>query len=130
MTRRKKVIANVHSGWRGSICNIAGKCVELMAREYGCRPQDILAGISPSLGPCCAEFIHYKTEIPRSFWKYRVKENHFDFWKMSFDQLREAGLRFENIEISDMCTRCNPHLFFSYRHSNTTGRFAAVIGLT
>lgn len=126
----RRVIANIHSGWRGSTGNIAGKCVGLMIKHYGCRPADILAGISPSLGPCCAEFIHYQTEIPEEYWKYRIGRDHFNFWKISADQLTGAGLRLENIEISDICTKCNPHLFYSYRQTNPTGRFAAVIGLT
>ena len=57
---QKKVIANVHSGWRGSIQDIIGRCVDVMVHRFGCDPRQILAGISPSLGPCCAEFIHFR----------------------------------------------------------------------
>jgi YfiH family protein len=125
----RQVVANVHSGWRGSIHNIIGRTVEAMQRHFGCRPADIMAAIGPSLGPCCAEFINYKTEIPREFWGYRGADNHFDFWAVSSDQLIQAGVRKENIETSQMCTRCRTEEFFSYRAAQTTGRFAAVIGL-
>jgi copper oxidase (laccase) domain-containing protein len=45
------------------------------------------------------------------------------------DQLVAAGVPKAHVEISHFCTRCNPHLFFSYRGEGKTGRFAAVIGL-
>ncbi len=123
----RKVLANVHSGWRGSVSNIIGACIKMMEQRFHTVPADILAGIGPSLGPCCAEFVNYPDEIPESYWIYRHKDFYFDFWAASFDQLRQAGVLPENIESSQICTKCNPHLFFSYRHSNTTGRFAAVI---
>ncbi|RJP87684.1 MAG: peptidoglycan editing factor PgeF [Desulfobacteraceae bacterium] len=125
----KKVIANVHSGWRGSIQNIVGKCVENMKTHFNCRPEEIIAGVSPSLGPCCSEFIHYKTEIPEHFWPYKDPRHHFNFWRITSDQLKDSGLPPENIELSNLCTKCNDHLFFSYRQTKQTGRFVSAIGL-
>lgn len=126
----KEVIANVHSGWRGSIKNIVGKCVAAMQEEFDCNPADILAGIAPSLGPCCAEFVNYKDEIPEIFWKYRVNEsNYFDFWQMTCDQLLEKGVQAQHIENMQTCTKCNTQDFYSYRGENTTGRFACVISM-
>jgi len=126
---KQKVVANVHSGWRGSIQNITGKCVETMQSRFGCRPADIIAGVSPSLGPCCSEFVHYKTEIPKPFWPYKDRRDHFNFWAVTRDQLINCGLTPENIELSNLCTKCNVHLFFSYRQAKQTGRFVSVIGL-
>lgn len=126
----RKVVANVHSGWRGSIGNIIATTIAAMKARHHCRPEHIIAAVGPSLGPCCAEFIHYKEEIPPEFWPYRGSRNHFDFWAVSRDQLATAGVKRENIHLSRICTRCNPHLFFSYRAQKRTGRFAAVIGLT
>jgi len=127
MTRR--VVANIHSGWRGSIKNIAGRTVHVMQKHFGCHPADIIAGIGPSLGPCCAEFINYRKEIPEIFWPYKTAVNHFDFWAISCDQLADAGVSRENIEASKICTRCHTPIFFSYRGEGQTGRFASVIGL-
>ncbi|MCF8114301.1 MAG: polyphenol oxidase family protein, partial [Desulfotignum sp.] len=105
----KKVIANVHSGWRGSVQNIIGKCVDVMTGRFGCDPGQILAGICPSLGPCCAEFIHYLKEIPPDLWKYKAQDNDcFDFWAVSVDQLLAKGLRPGHIENMNLCTRCSP----------------------
>jgi YfiH family protein len=124
-----RVVANIHSGWRGSVRNVIGETVSRMASHFSCRPEHLICGIGPSLGPCCAEFIHYKEEIPESLWGYRRRGNLFDFWQMSMDQLINAGVRADRISLAGMCTRCNQHLFFSYRGEKSTGRFAAVVGI-
>ena len=125
----RRVIANIHSGWRSSIRNIAGRTVQVMQKHFKCRTADIIAGIGPSLGPCCAEFVNYRKEIPEKFWQYKTANDHFDFWAISRDQLADAGVARENIEVSNLCTRCNTAVFFSYRGEGQTGRFASVIGL-
>jgi YfiH family protein len=126
---RRAVVANVHAGWRGSINAIIERTLGVMIKRYGCQPRDIVAGIGPSLGPCCAEFVNYKLEIPEKFWSYKDAAHHFDFWAISRDQLRQAGILPENISIGGICTKCNTDRFFSYRGEGITGRFAAVIGL-
>lgn len=125
----QQVVANIHSGWRGSIRNIAGRTVAAMQRHFQSDPSHLLAGIGPSLGPCCAEFIHYRNEIPEKLWPYKKVGNHFDFWAISRNQLNDAGVPLDNIELSNICTFCNTALFFSYRAEGQTGRFASVIGL-
>ena len=126
----KKVVAAVHSGWRGSVLNIVGTAVSAMTSQYGCNPTDIRAGVGPSLGPCCAEFINYETELPKNLWHYKDDRDHFDFWSVTKDQLLNSGLLEDHIVIGGICTKCHPTQFFSYRKENRTGRFAAVIGLT
>jgi len=126
----RRVVANVHSGWRGSIQNVVGQTVGVMRARYGCRAEDIVGGIGPSLGPCCAEFVNYRREIPDQYWSYRRPGDHFDFWRLSVDQLAAVGIPRERIDVSGICTRCNPHLFFSYRaEGKAAGRFAAVVVL-
>ena len=126
---RRRVVANVHAGWRGSIAGIAARTVEVLGRRFGCAAGDLLVGIGPSLGPCCAEFVNYRTEIPRELWGYRRDAVFFDFWQITRDQLRDAGVAGEHIRDSGWCTRCHTERFFSYRGEKQTGRFPAVIGL-
>ncbi len=125
----RRVVANVHCGWRGSVADVAGRTVKTLHDGFGCEPKDLLAGIGPSLGPCCAEFVNYREEIPPRLWGYRRDTVYFDFWAMTRDQLIAAGVRGEHIETSGLCTRCNTDRFFSYRGEKRTGRFPAVIGL-
>ncbi len=127
---QRGVVANVHCGWRGSVADIVGLTVKRMVDRFGCDPGNMVAAIGPSLGPCCAEFIHYRAEIPSSLWPFRVNANHFDFWRISRRQLIAVGLMDANVHCADICTRCNAGLFFSYRARHSTGRFAALIGMT
>ncbi len=125
---KKRVIANIHSGWRGSIINIIDQTIDIMKMEYNVSPKTLMAAISPSLGSCCAEFVNYRQELPKKMHIYQNSPNHFDFWAMSRDQLQHAGLKPENIYVAGICTCCN-NTYFSYRRQNMTGRMASVIGL-
>ncbi|VEN73782.1 Polyphenol oxidase [Candidatus Desulfarcum epimagneticum] len=126
---QKRVVAAVHSGWRGSVADIAGKTVRAMKEAFGCAPENILAGVGPSLGPCCAEFVNFKDEFPPGLFKYGDASAHFDFWTLTRDQLREAGLPGRNIFAGGMCSKCETALFFSYRGEKITGRLASAIGV-
>lgn len=127
----QRVIGNVHSGWRGSVANIIDDTIKVMTSRFGCRPGNCYAAIGPSLGPCCAEFVNFRKEIPRRYWSYRLAKDHFDFWQLSIDQLIVAGVPRQHITSSGICTRCNQHAFFSYRgEGDKAGRFAAIVRLT
>ncbi|MDR2455860.1 MAG: polyphenol oxidase family protein [Deltaproteobacteria bacterium] len=122
-TRR---VAAVHSGWRGSAQNIAGKTVRLLI-SLGSRPESLLAAVGPSLGPCCAEMRNYKTELPEELWPFASqKPLHFDFWAATRHQLEEAGVAPDKIEIAGLCTKCHPD-FYSYRRGDK-GRFGVAAG--
>lgn len=124
----KRICAAVHSGWKGSVSNVICRAVDKMIESYNCNPVNLIAGIGPSLGPCCAEFVNYRKEIPEEFWKYRVGEYNFDFWEISIYQLEKAGLVRKNIWVDGRCTKCNHEDFFSYRNNKNTGRQASVVG--
>ena len=126
---QRKVIGAVHSGWKGSVANIIAKTVRAMQENFGTSPEDLRAVISPSLGPCCAEFVHYEKELPLPFHQWQVTDNYFDFWAISRWQLRAAGLRNENIETIGICTMCNED-FFSYRRANKTENLRGKLGVT
>jgi YfiH family protein len=125
---QKKAVGIAHVGWRGSICDIITKTISTMRNAFATEPNDLIAAISPSLGPCCAEFVNYDAELPSSFHGYQVRPNYFDFWAISRDQLCTAGVCPENIHSAQICTRCNRD-FFSYRRDRQTGRSASVIGI-
>ena len=125
----RRVVAAVHSGWRGSVQNVIGCTINAMGSAFGSRPAHILAGIGPSLGPCCGEFVHYRKELPEQFWKFKDDADRFDFWAISQEQLTTAGVQEKNIHTGRLCTKCRTDLFFSYRGESITGRFTAVIGL-
>lgn len=125
----RQIVANIHAGWRGSVAQIIGRTIARMQEEYLCRPENLFAAIGPSLGPCCAEFVNYRRELPPDFWPYRISQNMFNFWDISRDQLRAAGVLPGHIEYSQICTVCQKEWYFSYRREQITGRQGAVIGL-
>jgi len=124
---KSRIIANIHSGWRGSVRNIVGKTVRSLIR-LGLNPKETLAAVSPSLGPCCAEFVNYPREIPEEYWRFQVRPHYFDFWAITRQQLSAEGIQDSNIEVAQKCTVCGKADFFSYRAEGKTGRMASVIG--
>lgn len=123
-----QVVANVHAGWRGSVANIVAQTVRRMTAVFGSEPSRLRAAISPSLGPCCAEFVNFRTELPAAFHPYQAATNHFDFWAITTMQLYDAGVEPDNISVAGICTRCD-HEYFSYRRAAHTGRCATVVAL-
>ncbi len=124
------VIANVHAGWRGNVLNIYRSTVERMGRVFGSKPEDLLVCVSPSLGPEKAEFIHYHTEWPESFWPFQISPTYFDLWEIGRQQLLEAGILDHHIQFAKICTYSNPDDFFSYRRDKITGGHATLIAKT
>jgi hypothetical protein len=124
----RRVIANIHCGWRGSVANIIGATIARLTELFHSRPGDLQAVISPALGPCCAEFIHYQTELPADFHPFVDQASRVDFPAISAMQLQKAGVRPHHIEAAGICTRCN-HDWFSHRRCRDTGRCCSAIGL-
>lgn len=133
----KKVSAVIHAGWRGTVKHITANTIGVMVNRFGCNPSDILAGIGPSIGPCCYEVgEEVEMVVEQSFGTtrdYLVKQEHstkpfFDLWYANHKQLTDCGVKPGNIETSELCTMCNHGTFYSSRASaGITGRFAAGI---
>ena len=156
---KKRAVATVHGGWRGTLARIAQKTVGRMHLEFGSKPADLLAAIGPSIGPCCyevgAEFVTKFTaqfadaadyfdearsgEEPNPLqWLNRKPPGHqpppnnvhLDLRKANRSQLLAAGLRAQNVFTSELCTACRTDLYFSYRKEGAlSGRMLSVIGL-
>ena len=136
----KKVIANAHSGWRGTLQRISIKTVEKMKDEYGCNPKDIICCMSPSIRKCHFEVDRDVYEMFREEFKdlsgfssKNVKKNNkylIDTILINRLILQNAGLRPENIIDSGICSVCNKDIVHSYRaEGNGYGLAAEVISL-
>ena len=132
----KKVVAAIHSGWKGTIQKISQKTIEIMHQQFNVNPNDIIAGIGPSIGPKVYEVgsevveqfnSEFRTEsviapIPNS------DKGLLNLWKVNKLILQESGISEKNIEIAEMCTYSNPKLFFSARRDSVKcGRLASGI---
>ena len=156
---KKRAVAAVHAGWRGTLQRIVVKAIGKMQMQFGSKPADLLAAIGPSIGGCCYEV---GTEVASEFrsqfsnasewfdelrtgdepnplqWLNMAPPGHqpppknvlLDLRKANRAQLLDAGLRQQDIVVSDLCTSCRRDLLFSYRKdAGTTGRLMSVIGL-
>ena len=136
----KKAIGLAHSGWRGTVLEIGRHMVERMSDRYGSRPSDILAGISPSIGPCCFEVEEDVSGIFEAMFQEHVDEivlpspkpgkYQIDLWKANQLILQDAGILPENITVTDLCTKCQAEYFYSHRRmGNERGTMAAFLEL-
>ncbi|MBM2827236.1 MAG: Polyphenol oxidase [Dehalococcoidia bacterium] len=110
-----EVVGAVHAGWRGTVQCIAQKAVQSMVKSFGSVPENILAGIGPSIGPCCYEVGEAVLEPLREtfpgWWPQLVVEKggsrHMDLWSANRLQLLGCGVAEENIEEAQVCTSCS-----------------------
>jgi YfiH family protein len=102
-------VAVLHAGWRGLLEGI----VEQGVRALGGR---VHASIGPGIGPCCYEVgpdvaQRYGATIGCSV----LHGTTLDLWAAAEQLLHAAGV--EAVERTDLCTCCNPDLFFSHRRT-------------
>ncbi|HET8925841.1 MAG TPA: peptidoglycan editing factor PgeF [Candidatus Acidoferrum sp.] len=156
---KKRAIAAVHAGWRGTLARILTKTVGQMQMHFGTKPADLLAAIGPSIGGCCYEVgtevvVQFKSQFPNASdwfdelrtgdepnslqWLNRMPPGHqpppknvlLDLKKANRAKLLDAGLRAQNIFASDLCTACRRDLLFSYRKEGAeSGRLMSVVGI-
>ncbi len=50
---KRKAVAAFHAGWRGTLARIVERGIGRMRLRYGSRPEDLIAAVGPSIGPCC-----------------------------------------------------------------------------
>ena len=130
--------AAVHAGWRGTCASVAQAAVATMRREFGTRPEDLLAAIGPSAGPdeyevsmsvhdAFAAAGHGAAALERWFTGGAPKP-HLDLWRANADQLAGAGMQGDRIFICGLSTVAHPEVFDSYRvNGENAGRMAGLI---
>ena len=138
----EKVIANTHSGWKGTLQMIGVRTVEKMQKEYGCKPENIICCIGPHIRKC-----HFKVDkdVKDLFYEkykdfnqidemihYEKEDNKYyiDTTEMNKQILKRVGLKEENIIDSNICTVCNHNICHSFRaEKEKSGRSITMIEL-
>lgn len=124
-----KTIANVHSGWKGTLQRISIKTVEKMIKEFNCNPKDIICCICPSIRKCHFEVsLDVKEMFEKEFEDLQIDKNtdimekqkgqekwNIDTVLINKFMLKNLGLKQENIIDSGICSVCNSDLIHSYR---------------
>ena len=125
----KKIIANTHSGWRGTLQRISVKTVEKMRKEYGSNPEDIICCICPSIRKCHfevdkdvkdmfeEEFQDLGKENLENIIEEKIKDKKWNIDTVLINQiiLEKVGLKKENIIDSGICSVCNSDIIHSFR---------------
>lgn len=141
-----RAIGLAHSGWRGTVEKMGKVILDKMSAEYGTKPEDVRVAIAPSICQACYEVsadvalaftdAFAKDDIKAKEYLARYqqditqreidnclmyhKENdkyQLNLWYANFRVFRDAGVPNKQIEVTDVCTCCNPELLFSHRAS-------------
>jgi len=151
----ESVIGLAHAGWRGTARGIAAVTMHAMSEQFGSNPNNIRAGIGPSIGSCCyevSEEVRYYFMGQQAFafaptdanYRKLIRESavftverihgrdslRLDLWETNRNQLLLAGVLPEHIELSEICTSCKKEHFFSHRGEHgKAGRFPSILAL-
>ncbi len=123
----KKVIANVHSGWKGTLNKIIVNAIKMMESAYDCNPQDMIVCIAPSIQKCCFEvdedvMMQFKNsfdDINEDIVKGEIKDGKqkylIDTININRKVLLKLGLKDENIIDCQICTKHYHDTYHSFR---------------
>ena len=140
-----KVVANVHSGWRGTFQRIGEKAINQMIEKYNCKPENIEVYICPSIRIChfevdedvkieCEKIFAFTGKINEfikdGISKNNIKKYFIDTVLINKILFIELGIKEENIIDCEICSVCNKDKIRSYRAEGKDFKLAtAVIGL-
>lgn len=130
----RRAVGLSHSGWRGTVGKMGLRTVRAMEEAFGSRPEELLAGIGPSI---CQDCYEVSGDVAEAFRELMNEEEirslpanvrdvlyekgngkyQLNLWRANEAVCLAAGVRRENISVTDICTCCNPSLLFSHRAS-------------
>lgn len=136
----KNVIANTHSGWKGTYKEICSKTVEKLIKEYGCNPENLICCIGPHIRKCHFEvdkdvrdMFYNKFKDLKNIDNYIAEKGtkyYIDTLGINTENLLNIGLKKENIIDSKVCTVCESNICHSFRaEKEKSGRSIAIIEL-
>ena len=134
----RRAVGMAHAGWQGTVAKVAARTVENMRQAFGSRPEDLLAGIGPSI--CQAHYQVGAEVIQRVNHAFGAEAGllngnsdgkaQLDLWEANRQVLIESGLLERHIQVSGLCTAEHPQDWYSHRGEHgKTGRFGAVLAL-
>lgn len=126
-----RTISVVHAGWRGTASGIVANAVKAMVAQ-GSNPKDIVVAIGPAIAPCCFETapevaaqLCQSVAAGEELVVYKDDKAYPDLKSINARQAKSTGV--ERVDISNICTACNPQIFYSHRQSGgRTGRQGAL----
>ena len=143
----RKAIGLVHAGWRGTLGRIPEVAIANMAVRFGSDPADMYAAIGPGICRDCYEMGNEvydafaeqwsKTEADMILSRYpafnadgsEIPEGkyHLDLREANRMTLLRTGIPEDHIAVSNICTKCNADVFYSYRSHRMENEQAAML---
>lgn len=128
---KNKVIAGIHSGWRGTEKKIVLKTLNKLKDDFNTSAADLIAYIAPAIsqnnyeiGNEVAALFDKKYLLPKGE-KYLL-----DVSQVNYDILINFGLSKNNIQVSEFCSFKLKYLLHSYRREGLhSGRALGVIAI-
>lgn len=140
---KHNVLANIHSGWKGTLKKISLKVIHKLEEDFKAKAQDLIVCLGPAISKCCftskdVAFKELFTDIWPN-WEDYIREDadntfHIDLKYLIISDMLKAGVKEENITNADICTKCNNDDFYSYRCTvkrgeEDYGTFATIVGM-
>ena len=138
--KKKEVIGNIHSGWKGTLNKILRNTIVKLVDVYRCEVQDLIVCIGPSILKCCfevdsdvvdmfrKEFKDIEDTISLGDIKDGKQKYYIDTVEINRRELMDLGVPEYNIIVSDICTKCSSDKYHSYRaHGMDSGRNVSLI---
>jgi YfiH family protein len=132
----RQVVGIVHAGWLGTVRQVVRRTIDEMQRQFGSHPEDVRAGIGPSIAAHHYPVGQEVVEAFRGSFGSAAEAHlspgpggtHLDLWSANEQLLRDMGVT--HVETSGLCSACDTDLWFSHRaEDGRTGRFGALIAL-
>ena len=133
---KQNVIGLAHAGWMGTVKGVAEVSIKAMVEKYNCKPENIIAGIGPSISvdhyeigeDVALQFRAKYGEDSEKILQTQDNKLYLDLWTANVIQLRKSGV--EQIQVSGLCTACHLEDWFSHRAENgKTGRFGVLLAI-
>ncbi len=143
-----QAIGLAHSGWRGTVDRIVWSMLEAMQKAYGTKPEEVRIAIGPCIcGECYEVGVELRDAFSKDFsgtieWETGIlfdeickksknpEKYQLDLRLANMQSFIKAGVPREQIEVSDICTCCNPDIIFSHRYTKgLRGASAAFLGI-
>lgn len=143
----RKAIGLVHAGWRGTLGRIPEVAVANMVVRFGCDPADMYAAVGPGICRGCYEMGDEVYEAFAEQWSPEEADRilsrypavdasgaeipggkyHLDLGEANRMTLLRSGIPADHIQISNVCTKCNADVFYSYRARRMENEQAAML---
>ncbi len=133
----KRVIAAIHSGWKGTVQMISRKVIGILEDRYGTKPSDLQAAIGPCIGPDSFQVGEEVAAVFRDagfpmdhIWQFMGPKgkkpmeggHHINLPEACRWILLEVGVPKENILVSGIDTYLDPSFYSARREGIECGR--------